>query len=183
MRNVQRPAARTAMVSWLTILLGVVLLQTPVGTHPAQDLKLPASGAVPGGGDSTPEPSGTSRSAPAPVPVSTVKAIASLKQIMEAMVVPTSDHLFNVGRQAPENDDDWTALRNSAVILAESGNLLLVGDRVKDDTWVSSAHALIEAGSVALKATEDRNVDAVLEAGNLLLDSCQSCHEKHARPE
>ena len=181
MRSLQRPAARIVMVVCLTMLLGVVLFQTPVGTHPAQDLKLLDSGAVHDGGDSTPAPSGTSRSAP--VPASTVKAIASLKQIMEAMVVPTSDHLFNVGRQAPANDDDWTALRNSAVILAESGNLLLVGDRVRDETWVSSAHVLIDAGSVALEAIEDRNVDAVLEAGNLLLDSCQSCHEKHARPE
>ena len=114
---------------------------------------------------------------------SSAQATASIRQIMEAMVIPTSDHIFNVGRQAPANDDEWTALLNSAVILAESGNLLLIGDRAKDDTWVASSRALVEAGTMALKAAEKRNVDGVLEAGNLLIDSCQSCHEKHVQGE
>ena len=48
------------------------------------------------------------------------------------MVAPSSNSLFDVARQAPESDEQWAAVRNSAVLLAESGNLLLMGKRSND---------------------------------------------------
>ncbi len=109
-----------------------------------------------------------------------VNPVASVMQLMEALVIPSSDALFNVGRQAPQNDDEWAAIRNHAIILAESGNLLMIGSRAKDqDAWMRMSQALADAGAVALKAAEAKNVDAVLEAGNQIIDTCETCHASY----
>ncbi len=116
----------------------------------------------------------------APAQQPTVTPVASVMQLMEAMVIPSSDALFNVGRQAPQNDDEWAAIRNHAIILAESGNLLMIGSRAKDEeAWMRMSQALVDAGAVALKAAEAKNVDAVLEAGNQIIDTCETCHASY----
>ena len=52
--------------------------------------------------------------------------VASIKQLQEAMISPSSDTIFNVGRAAPASDEEWLVVRNAAVILAEAGNLLML---------------------------------------------------------
>lgn len=107
----------------------------------------------------------------------TVTAVASVMQVMDAMTIPASDALFNVGRQVPQSDDEWAAIRNSAVILAESGNLLMIGDRAKDEeTWTKASRAMVDAGAVALQAAAARDADALVDAGNLIVDTCETCH-------
>jgi cytochrome c556 len=110
----------------------------------------------------------------------TVKPVASVTQLMRAMIIPASNALFNVARQAPTNDKEWAAVENNAVILGESGNLLMMGSRAMNtEAWMKSSQALADAGALALKAAEARNVEAVTDAGNLIVDACETCHEKH----
>ena len=110
----------------------------------------------------------------------TVKPVASVKQLMRAMIIPSSNALFNVARQAPKDDKEWAAVENNAVILGESGNLLMIGSRAKNTAvWMKSSQALVDAGAIALKAAEARNLDALVDAGNQIVDSCETCHEKH----
>lgn len=109
-----------------------------------------------------------------------VKAVATVSQLMQALIVPASNALFSVARQAPDSDAGWAEVRNSAVMLAESGNLLLIGSRAEaSDTWSATSRALIEAGATALKAAEARDPEGVGEAGNQIIDACERCHEKH----
>ena len=106
--------------------------------------------------------------------------VASLTQLMQAMIIPSSDALFNVARQSPKNDEEWAAIQNSAVILTESGNLLMIGNRAKDTgDWMKMSQEMVDAGAVALKAAESRNVDALIDAGNQIVDSCSRCHESY----
>ena len=108
------------------------------------------------------------------------RPVASVAQIMQAMVVPSSNSLFDVARHAPESDEQWAAVRNSAVLLAESGNLLLMGRRSKDtDVWRETSLALAGAGAAALRAAEARDAAAVIEAGDAMVDACEVCHETH----
>ena len=108
------------------------------------------------------------------------RPVASVAQIMQAMVVPSSNSLFDVARHAPESDEQWAAVRNSAVLLAESGNLLLMGKRSKDTAvWRETSLALVDAGAAALRAAEAKDAAAVIEAGNLMVDACETCHETH----
>ena len=110
-----------------------------------------------------------------PVP----KPVADITQLMQAMVIPASNNLFNVARQPPKDDKEWTTVRNSAVILAESGNLLMIGSRAKDSVWMKTSLAMVEAGAAALKAAEAKDVDGITEAGNQIIDACEVCHATH----
>jgi hypothetical protein len=105
---------------------------------------------------------------------------ATITELMQAMVIPASNTLFNVSRNVPRDDAGWDVVRNSAVLLAESGTLLLRNGRAEDsEVWAATSRALAEAGEIALKAARARDVEAIGEAGNLLIDACESCHEKH----
>ena len=109
-----------------------------------------------------------------------LKPVASITQLMKAMIIPASNDLFNVGRQPPKDEEGWAAVRNSAVILAESGNLLMIGSRAEDSkVWMETSRALVDAGEAALKAALAKDVDGINEAGNQIVDSCEMCHEKH----
>jgi len=118
------------------------------------------------------------------------KPVASVKQLMAAAVAPSADVLFDsvgtivssagVEEIAPKNDEEWTNVRNHALIVAESGNLLMMGDRAKDKgDWMTAARALTAAGETALKAVEARDAAALLEAGGQLDAVCDQCHSKY----
>lgn len=111
---------------------------------------------------------------------SAMRPVASVTELMKAMVIPASNALFDVPRQVPEDDAGWETVRNHAIVLAESGNLLLVEGRAEDsEVWKSTSVALVEAGEAALEAAKARDVDAILEVGNQIIDACERCHEKH----
>ena len=110
----------------------------------------------------------------------TFKPVASVNQLMKAIVIPTSDALFQVAMKAPENDEEWTAMQNNALTLAESGNLLMIGSRAKDQgDWIKAAQALVNAGTVAFKAAEAKNEDALIEAGDQVYATCEGCHSRY----
>jgi hypothetical protein len=117
---------------------------------------------------------GLSAQQPAP------KAVASIKEIHEAMISPSSDAIFDVGREAPKTDAGWTALRQNAIILAEAGNLLMVDGRAKDKgNWMKMARALVDTSAVALKAVQARHADDVVKAGDQIVSVCEDCHEPY----
>ncbi len=108
------------------------------------------------------------------------KPVGDTTEIMKAMTIPASSAIWNVGRNPPADEEAWQALRNNAVLLAESGNLLLIGSRAKDEEiWRKTSLAMVEAGSLALKAAKAKDADGVNDAGNLLVDACEMCHERH----
>lgn len=108
------------------------------------------------------------------------KPVASITELMQAMVIPASNALFNVPRQPPNDDQGWTEVRHHAIVLAESGNLLMIGNRAQpSEVWRETSRALTKAGEAALKAAQDKDVDALTEVGNQIIEACESCHEKH----
>ena len=87
-----------------------------------------------------------------------------------------------VDERAPRTDEEWEAVGNSAAALVESGNLLLMGTRVVDrEDWVKFSQMMIDGGKDALKATEEKNADGVLAAGEPINNSCDMCHERYQR--
>jgi hypothetical protein len=126
--------------------------------------------------------------APAVVPV----PVASIKQIMAGITGPAATVVYNavgtviniegVTEIAPENDEEWAAVAASAGALVESGNLLLMGSRVLDDgDWVTMAQALIETGTVALRAAEAQSADGIMGSGGDINETCDNCHAKYQR--
>jgi hypothetical protein len=116
-----------------------------------------------------------------PVPATPpLEAFATTKQVMLGITIPASDVVFQVGNKAPADDMEWDKVQASALAVAESGNLLLIGTRLVDQgDWVRNAHALIAVGKEAAQAAQEKNVDKVLAAGDKIYEVCDTCHKKY----
>jgi hypothetical protein len=132
------------------------------------------------------------RASPAASTVVTGTPVASVKQIMKGIVGPAATAIFNsvsttvtakgVEEKAPQTDEEWEALGNSAAALIESGNLLLMGSRAVDKgDWVKMSREMIEAGKIALNATVAKSAEQVLASGEAVNATCDNCHGKYQR--
>ena len=111
------------------------------------------------------------------------RPVATTMDLMKAMMEPASDALFNAGDPAPKNDADWGKLRNQALILIESGNLMLLGDRARDqDQWVTDTVRQMDAGQMALKAIAAKDLDKLVgDVGTAIVESCENCHRHYMK--
>jgi hypothetical protein len=118
--------------------------------------------------------------------------IASVKQIMNAIVEPGSTAVFSsvsttisergVEEKAPRSDDEWAAVGDGAAALAEAGNLLMMNGRAVDQQdWMTMAKAMIAAAQQTLKAVEAKDAQALFDAGGALYVSCDECHKQYQR--
>jgi hypothetical protein len=108
------------------------------------------------------------------------EAIATTRQLMLGITIPTSDVVFQVGAKAPADDKEWEKIEANALALAESGALLTVGTRVVDQgEWLKHSRDLIATAKVAAAAAHEQNVDKVLDAGNAIYEVCDACHKKY----
>jgi hypothetical protein len=119
-------------------------------------------------------------------------SVASMKQIMNGIVLPNANVIYNavgttidgtkVEETVPRNDKEWEAVGDSAAAIVEAGNMLLVGDRLVDKReWLSYTQRFIAAGKAVLAAAEQKKPDGVFTAGGDLNETCDACHEKYQR--
>lgn len=114
---------------------------------------------------------------PAEPPQPSFQPVGTIMQIMEALIIPSADVVWNVPAEEPTNDEEWATVRNNALALAEAGNLLMIEGRAKDqDAWMRAAQALVDAGTTAFHAAEEQDVDAIIVAGDEIYNSCEGCH-------
>jgi hypothetical protein len=117
--------------------------------------------------------------------------VADVKQLMNWILDPSSDVIWGaVGtvideqgekEHAPETDEQWIAVRDAAAIIAESGNLLLMPGRARDqDDWAKHSHALTKAAQEALAAAEAKDTASLFTAGGDIYLVCTACHEQYA---
>jgi len=110
----------------------------------------------------------------------TFQPVGSVDEIMIRITYPTSNAIFYVGRNPPKEDRDWTALQNQALMMAESGNLLMMPGRVRDQgDWIKDSKMLVEVGAAAFKAAQDKDLDAVLALNEQLNTACVTCHQQY----
>ncbi len=113
-------------------------------------------------------------------PAAAPQAIATTRQVMLGITIPTSDVVFQVGARAPADDMEWEKVEASALALAESGAMLTVGSRAVDQgEWLKHSQDLIATAKVAAAAAHEKNVDKVLDAGNAIYEVCDACHKKY----
>lgn len=114
-------------------------------------------------------------------------AVASVAEVMDAIVIPASETLFNAvvysnGELvvAPSNDAEWHTVRMAALAVAESGNLLKIGARLRDrEAWITYADAMTTAAIRAAKAAEAKDLDGTLAAGTEVYAACTTCHRDY----
>jgi len=130
----------------------------------------------------------TSCGGPAPPPM---RHVADVKQLMHSVVEPAADAYWDgVGtiidhtgttEIRPETNDDWDTLVNHAYVLAESGNLLMLGPRPKDGgEWMQLSRAMVDVGEKAIRAAEAHNEQAVFDVGAEVYEVCTRCHARYA---
>ena len=124
-----------------------------------------------------------------------VAAIAALMQLalaqdppvrvlglMKAIVIPASDAVFAVGKAPPKTDREWAAVESGAARLIEAGKSLEAeAPATGGANWTRFSKAMADAAAVAGKAAKARNVDAVLDAGDVLYTTCEDCHRQYVR--
>jgi hypothetical protein len=124
---------------------------------------------------------------PAPPPF---KSVADTKLLMQAVVDPNAYLVWNAvktietkdGTQEirPQTDAEWIDVRNAAVAVTESGNLLMMVPRAKNGgEWMQLAQDMITTGEAAIKAAEAKNADKLFTAGGDVYESCSNCHRKY----
>jgi hypothetical protein len=118
------------------------------------------------------------------------KPIATTAELMHGVVDPAADVLWaSVGsivtREGvedffPRSEEEWIPIENAAVVLMESGNLLMIGDRAKDqDQWMTMSRGLVDAGKLALTAAQSRNPDEIFRVGGDIYAACDGCHQRY----
>ena len=106
--------------------------------------------------------------------------VGTMSQLMIDIIYPTSDAIFYVERNPPKTEQDWNTLRATALTLAESGNLLMMNSRARDQgDWIADAKLLVDAGTEAWKAAKAKDLDAVVAVNDQLYTACTKCHEQY----
>lgn len=119
------------------------------------------------------------------------EAVADVRGLMLSVIEPAAEVYWDavgtiidtVGTTelAPRTEEEWAAVRNAAVVMAESGNLLMMGDRSLDDgAWMAMSRAMLDVGRRAMAAAEARDPDAVFEVGGEVYEVCTNCHATYA---
>ena len=128
------------------------------------------------------------RPAPLPPPPP-FQTVATTKELMNAVLDPAVDVLWDaVGwivtsegtfEKAPATDEEWAAVRASAITLAESGNLLMIGIRCCGaPEWITQSQALIDHSKRAIQAIDKKDKDALFTIGGDIYDVCTNCHRQ-----
>jgi len=110
----------------------------------------------------------------------TFQIVGTMSQLMIDIIYPTSNDIFYIERTPPSNDWEWAAIERTALILAESGNLLMMPGRARDQgDWIKDSKMLVDAGNAAFKAAKAKDMDAVLAVNEQLVASCTTCHQQY----
>jgi hypothetical protein len=118
------------------------------------------------------------------------KPLADNKLLMSAIVDPNADLVWDAvktidsreGTQEirPKNEAEWTAVRNAAVTLAESGNLMMMVPRARDGgEWMTLSQRLIDTSESAIRAADAKNPERLFTVGGDIYEACSACHQKY----
>ena len=113
--------------------------------------------------------------------------VADVSQLMTMVIDPAADGIWDsVGmildadgltEWYPETDEEWASVMNGAMTITEGANLLMIGNRARDqDVWMRMAQGLNDAGQDAIAAVESRDYMAIYEVSETIYNSCDRCH-------
>ena len=150
-------------------------------------------------------------------PQAEYRPTTTIRDLMDGMVDPAADTIWNSvattittkGKveKAPHTDEDWAALRGSAIQLLEASNLLQIPGRhvakpgqrneqgielqpeqieilINQDrqAWIKLAHGLHDAATLALNAADAKDPAKVFESGEQIDNACEHCHQTYWYP-
>jgi hypothetical protein len=118
------------------------------------------------------------------------KPVADVLQLMEGPIAHGAEDYWGsvstivdkdgIHENFPRNDEEWEHVWAAGITIAESGNLLMMSPRAKDDgDWMKYSVELVDAGMAGARAAEEKNPDKVLEEGEKIYNVCTGCHMQY----
>ena len=109
-----------------------------------------------------------------------VRPIATVRQLHEIMITHASDAVFRASGDTPTDEKSWVDARSQALVLAEAGNLLMLGSRARDNMgWMRMSRALVDAAATAAGGAEKKDADALAGAGDIITAASEACHRPY----
>lgn len=149
----------------ILIAVGAALLITiPVGSQPPQPRVRPSNSAP-----ATAAP----KNAPRLVPV------AENKLLMEGMTYANFLGLEKVLKSTEVDNETWGFARGQAILIAESGNLLMIRppNNPNQDTWMKAAGEMRDSASQLAKLVAAHDLPRSRTALVELSRKCNACHQ------
>jgi hypothetical protein len=137
---------------------------------------------VASGGAQTTRPPTLPKKAPTFVPK--FEVMAETRLLMEGLANSNYRGVQRLLKDKPADNDTWTFVRGQSLIMAETGNLLLLRPPRNSgrDTWMKLAMDMrTKAGKVA-RAAAARDYAGTKAALDVLRDSCNRCHQTFRIP-
>ncbi len=107
-----------------------------------------------------------------------------IHEYMEYVHQPTYRSLKKAMNVKPAGDDGWLAIKSGALILSESGNLLMLrGPEDNRDEWLTHAADVRDTGAQMYRAAHDKKFDQVERHYRQMINQCNSCHQQFAGGE
>jgi hypothetical protein len=116
---------------------------------------------------------------PAPKPRPRLEAVAETKLLMEGLMQANFRGLERNLKQSPADDAGWIFARGQALLIAETGNLLLMRPPRSggQDVWNDLAADLRERGTRLARAAAAKDLDRSRAALLELATACNRCHQ------
>jgi hypothetical protein len=142
------------------------------------------------GSDSQRDPQATASIAPAAgvtLPRLPVPPAVTINHVMVAQIDHASHELWDAAREAktPQTEKDWRELQHHAIQVAAAGTWIAIGGNGQADPgfvklvgWTEYAQKMTDAAVAALRATEGKDLKALLTAGDALIETCEGCHKE-----
>jgi hypothetical protein len=107
------------------------------------------------------------------------EAVAETRLLMEGLALPNYRSLEKMLKQKPADDDAWAFARGQAILIAETGNLLMLRPPRNQgrDAWMQRAMDLRQAAATVARAAGSRDLDASRKAFITMTGMCNRCHE------
>lgn len=105
--------------------------------------------------------------------------VAETRLLMQGINMPNFRGLAGMLGKAPADADAWTFIRGQALLIAESGNLLLLRPprRQGRDVWMDRAVDLREAATQLARAASARDLESSRNDMTALASTCNRCHQ------
>jgi len=128
---------------------------------------------------------GTGRQRPAPPPATApaytpkLVPVADNKLVMEGMTNANFLGLEKILKSDAVDDDSWIFARGQAILIAESGNLLMMRppNNPTQQTWLKSAEEMRDLASQLAQTLRSHDLERGRQALVDLSQKCNACHE------
>ncbi len=131
---------------------------------------------------------GVSQTQPAPKPAERfmpkLEAVAETKLLMEGLNQANFRGLENLLKQKPDSLEAWGFARGQALLIAETGNLLLLRPPRNQgrDAWQMRATELRDSATALARVLAQQDYEGSRAALGRLANTCNRCHQGFQAP-